>query len=130
MKRRSRQFGGVSVEMALCAPVLILVIVGGVHFGRVLMTRHKLAEATNYATRAAAVSRNTNATVIRNQILARMGSGSGCSSVNVTSSTTTDAIGVRRVEVRSVCNVNTGFGGALLGAIGPDQLEVSAAMPY
>ncbi len=51
----NRQKGGVSVEMALVAPLLILVIVGGVHFGRVLMTRHKLSEATSYATRAAAV---------------------------------------------------------------------------
>jgi len=120
----------VSVEFALVAPLMILVIVGGVHFGRVLMVRHKLTEATNYATRAAAVQKTSNAATIRGLIQNRMGSGSGCSAITVTTSTSTDAIGVRKLEVRTRCVVNTGFGGALLGPIGPNDLEVTAAMPY
>lgn len=125
-----RQKGAVSVEAALTLPLLILVIVGGVHFGRVLMTRHKLSEATGYATRAAAIARNPDRNQIRNLIQTRMGSGSGCSSIRVTTRTLRDAIGTRRLEVTSQCDVATGIGGSLLGAVGPNRLDVTVAMPY
>jgi hypothetical protein len=103
---------------------------GGVHFGKVLMTRHKLSEATNYATRSAAVARTTNSGQIRALIRNRMGTSSGCSQVQVTTSSSTDALGVRKLEVRSRCTVDTGFGGALFSALGPNQLDVTVAMPY
>jgi Flp pilus assembly protein TadG len=124
-----RQVGAISVEFALVVPILVLVIIGGVHFGRVLMIRHKLGEATNYATRSAAIQRNTNANRIRSLIQSRMGSDSGCTRIRVRARTRTDGIGTRRLEVTTECRVDTGIGGALLGAVGPDQLDVTVAMP-
>lgn len=127
---RRRQRGAVSVEFALVAPLLVLIIVGGVHFGRVLMTRHKLTDATNYATRAAAVARVTNGNQIRNLVMTRMGGpGSGCSNVQVTA-TVNAVLGQNELHVVTRCNVATGIGGSLLGAVGPDTLTVSASMPF
>ncbi len=111
-------------------PLMLIVIVGGVHFGRVLMTRHKLTEATNYATRAAAVAHVNNPNQIRNMIQSRMGTGSGCSSVSVTTTTAADAIGTTRLEVRARCVLEPAFGSALLGAVGPNDLVVTVAMPF
>jgi len=127
---RRRQRGSVSVEMALGVPLLLLVIVGGVHFGRVLTIRHKLGEATNYATRAAAVARTSNSGQIRGLVQSRMGSNSGCSNIRVTTRTRRDALGVDQLEVTTMCDVNTGIGGALLGPIGPNRLDVTVAMPF
>ena len=129
-KRLQPQRGAVSVEMALVTPIMILVIIGGVHFGRVLMTRHKLSDATNAATRSAAIARDTNANRIRTAIQARMGADSGCDRVRVTTRTRRDALGVDQLEVTAVCDVNTGLGGALLGPVGPDELDVTVAMPF
>lgn len=111
-------------------PLMLLVIIGGVHFGRVLMTRHKLTEATNYATRAAAVAHVNNPNQIRNMIQSRLGTGSGCSSIVVTTTTASDAIGTTRLEVRTRCILEPAFGSALLGAVGPSDLVVTVAMPY
>jgi Flp pilus assembly protein TadG len=129
-QHRRGQRGAVSVEMALVAPLLLMIIVGGVHFGRVLMTRHKLTDATNYATRAAAVANVTNANQIRNLLLNRMGTGNtGCSNVQVTA-TVGAVLGQNELRVIARCNVSTGIGGSLLGPVGPDTLTVSAAMPF
>jgi len=124
------QRGAVSIELALGLPLLIHVIVGGVHFGRVLMIRHKLGEATSYATRAAAVARTSNASQIRGMVQRRMGSGSGCTAIRVTTRTRRDPLGFDQLEVTTTCDVNTGIGGAFLGPIGPDRLDVTAAMPF
>ncbi len=126
----SRQRGSVSVEFALVMPLLLITIVGGVHFGRILMTRHKITEATNYATRAAVVARTTNPAQIRNLVLNRIGPGSGCSNVQVTTVTGTDALGVSRLEVRSRCVLAPAFGSSLLGSVGPDDLVVTVSMPF
>lgn len=126
---RRRQRGAVSVELALVAPLLVLLIIGGVHFGRVLMTRHQLGDATSHATRTAAVAGVTNANQIRNVLLTRMGTGNtGCSNIQVTA-TVTRALGQDSLQVVARCNVSTGIGGSLLGAVGPDILTVSASMP-
>ncbi|HUH01013.1 MAG TPA: TadE/TadG family type IV pilus assembly protein [Kofleriaceae bacterium] len=128
--RSPSQRGSVSVELALVLPLMVIVIIGGVHFGKVLMTRHKLSEATNYATRSAAVARTSNSNQIRGLIQNRMGNSSGCSQIQVTTSTSTDPLGVRTLAVRSRCTVQTGFGGNLFGALGPNQLDVTVAMPF
>ena len=95
------------------------------------MTRHKLTEATNFATRAAAIARTTDTNEIRNLITNRMGGpGAGCSAVIVDVTTQTDALGLTQLLVNTRCSVSAGFGGNLLGAIGPDTLSVSAAMPF
>ena len=132
-RRKSRsihnQRGSISIEFALVMPLLVLVIIGGVHFGRVLSTRHKTTEATNYATRSAAIRGVTNAGQIRGLIMARMGANSGCSSIVVTSRARTDALGVRRLEVTTRCVLDSGFGGGMLGTLPPNDVTVTAAMP-
>ena len=124
------QRGAVSVELALGIPILIMVIMGGVHFGLVLKTRHQLGDATNYATRAAAIRGTTNANSIRASIQDRLGASSGCTNLSVTTTTATDTLGVRRLEVIARCNVSTGIGGDLLGSLGSSEITVRAAMPY
>jgi Flp pilus assembly protein TadG len=127
--RRQRQRGSVSVEFALVAPLIILLLVGGVHFGKVLMTRHELTEATNYATRAAAVGRISAPGAIRTLLLDRL-DASDCTNVNVTAQTATDGLGLTRLEVTATCTLDTGIGGNLLGAVGPDDLSVTGSMPF
>jgi len=130
MRRQGqRQRGSVSVEFALVAPLIILLFVGGVHFGKVLMTRHELTEATNYATRAAAIARISAPGEIRDLLLGRL-NASDCTSVNVTALTATDGLGLTRLEVTATCTLDTGIGGNLLGAVGPDDLSVTASMPF
>ena len=130
MRTRDRQKGGVSVELALGIPLLVMVIMGGVHFGIMLKTRSQLGDATNYGVRAAAIQRNTNANQIRAAIQDRLGPGSGCTNLVVTTQTAVDALGVRRLEVTSRCNVATGIGGDLLGFLGPSEVSARASMPY
>jgi len=127
---RKRQKGAVSVELALGIPVLIMVIMGGVRFGVVLKTRHQLGDAANYAVRAASISQNTNSNAIRASIQDRLGASSGCTNLSVSTTTATDTLGVRRLEVTARCNVQTGIGGPLLSFLGPDEVSVRAAMPY
>ena len=127
--RRRGQAGSVSVEFGLVLPVFLILVLGGVHFGRVLTTRHRLTDATNYATRAAAVRGITDAGAIRTMLEGRLGGAvADCSTITVVASTAVDA-GLTRLQVSATCNLNVGFGAALLGAIGPDSLTVSAAMP-
>ena len=134
MSRRNRrlrgQRGAISVELAIGLPILVLVIMAGVHFGLVLKTRHQLGDATNHATRLAAIARNPNPTVIRTAIQDRLGSGTGCDNLNVSSSSARDAFGVNRVDVTARCTVNTGIGGQLLSFLGASEISVRASMPY
>jgi Flp pilus assembly protein TadG len=127
---RVKEKGALSVELALGIPLLVMVIMGGVHFGLVLKTRSQLGDATNYGVRAAALQRNTNAAQIRAAIQDRLGPTSGCSTLTVTTSTAVDALGVRRLEVTSRCNVDTGIGGSLMSFLGPSEISVRASMPY
>lgn len=128
--KRNRQRGAISIELALGIPLLVMVIMGGVHFGLVLKTRSQLGDATNYGARSAAIARNTNAGQIRAAIQDRLGTNSGCTSLTVTTSTAVDALGVRRLEVQSRCSVDTGIGGSLMGFLGPSEISVRASMPY
>ncbi len=128
--KRQRQKGAISIELALGIPLLVMVIMGGVHFGVMLKTRSQLGDATNYGVRAAAIQRNTNANQIRAVILDRLGPSSGCTNLQVTTSTAVDAIGVRRLEVQSRCNVETGIGGSLMSFLGSSEINVRASMPY
>jgi len=130
LRRRNSQTGSVSVEFALLLPLFLILVVGGVHFGRVLSTRHRLSDATGVATRSAAVRGITNAATIRGLLQDRLGGAAAdCSALNVVASTVVDAAGLTRLEVTCTCTLNIGFGASILGAIGPDSLTVTAAMP-
>jgi Flp pilus assembly protein TadG len=129
-RRRRRQRGAVSVELALGLPILIAVIMGGIHFGLVLTTRHRLGDAANYATRLAAIARNPNPNVIRAAIAGRLGADSRCTGLDVRSTTSVDAFGVHRLDVTARCTADTGIGGALLSFLGSSEISVRASMPY
>lgn len=128
--RTARERGAVSVEIALGLPLVIMVLITGIHFGLVLKTRHELADATSHATRLAAIARVADPNVIRSTIQARLGASSGCSSLFVVASTATDAFGVRRVDVTARCTVTTGIAGPLLAVLGNAELAVRASMPF
>ena len=124
------QRGSVSVEFALVLPVFLALVLGGVHFGRVLTTRHRLADAANYAVRAAAVRGMTSAGQVRVLVEDRLGAARGdCSTLAVTAATAADGAGLSTLRIEVTCGVNVGFGEAVLGAIGPESLTVTAAMP-
>jgi Flp pilus assembly protein TadG len=125
----TRERGAVSVEIAIGLPMLLAVVLGGVHLGRVLMARHALADAASYATRAAAIAGGASEAQIRAVIRGRLGTGSACGNVAVQSRTVADDIGVTRLEVTARCAVATGIGGALIGALGPGELTVHVAQP-
>src|SRR5262245_8231672 len=63
-ERRRRERGALAVEFGLSMPMLVIVIAGGLQFGRALITRHQLAEATNFATRKAVVATKGNPAVL------------------------------------------------------------------
>lgn len=127
---RRRQRGAVSVELALGLPLLVMVIMAGVHYSLMLKTRHQLGDATNYAARLAAIARNPNPATIRTAIQDRLGASSGCANLAVTSASARDAFGVNRVDVTARCTVNTGIGGQLLGFLGSSEISARASMPY
>jgi len=127
---RRRQRGAVSVELALGLPVLVLIILGGVHFGLVLKTRAQLGDATNHAARAAGIARTANAAQVQATVQSRLGAASGCTNLVVTAVSAQDVLGGRRNEVTSRCTVATGIGGALLGFLGAADISVRASMPY
>jgi Flp pilus assembly protein TadG len=129
-RSRRRQRGAISLELALGIPLLVMVIMGGVHFGLVLKTRHQLGDACNFATRAASIQAITNGNQIRTAIQDRLGTSSGCTNLAVTTETANDSLGVRRLEVTARCNVATGIGGELLGFLGTSEVSVRATMPY
>jgi Flp pilus assembly protein TadG len=122
------QRGAVSVETALVVPLLLLVVLGGVHFGLVITARHRLADAANYAVRAAVIARQTEPASIRARVKDRMGATGSCLDIVVNSKQDVDD-GVRRLEVSVSCKLSTGIGGDLLGAVGPDRLNVTVSMP-
>ncbi len=129
-RRRNPESGSVSVEFALLLPVFLILVVGGLHFGRVLSTRHRLSDATGVATRSAAVRGITDAATIRGLLTARLaGAADDCSAINVVANTVVDGAGLTRLEVTCTCTLNIGFGASILGAVGPDSLTVTAAMP-
>jgi len=127
---RRRQRGAVSVELALGIPLLVMVILGGVHFGLVLKTRAQLGDATNHAARAAGIARTANSAQIRAAVLERLGAASGCTNLVVTAIAAQDGLGVRCIDVTSRCTVDTGIGGALLGFLGAADISVRASMPF
>ena len=122
------QRGAVSVELGLCFPILLLLVLGGLHLGRALGTRHELADATDWATRTAAIAKTPGAGAIQPLVVSRIGSSS-CASITV-SSVVTGSAPYRRLEVESKCMLKAPVGGAIIGTMGLDQVSVRAAMPY
>lgn len=128
--RRSRESGAIAVEFALTLPILLVLVLGGLHLGRVLGTRHRLSDATGYAARSAAISGATSGPAVQALLLARMGTAATqCSSITVTPKVVGSPPS-RYLEVQSKCKLPPPFGAGFLGGIGPDEVSVTAAMPF
>ncbi|MBI4508442.1 MAG: pilus assembly protein [Deltaproteobacteria bacterium] len=127
---RPRERGAVSVELALVTPILLMLVLGGVHLGRALGARHRLSEAVSQATRSAAIANVDNQATIATYVRTRMdAAGPGCTEIRVRSSVSTNAFGIRALEVMASCTLPAPFGERLLGAMGPSEVSASAAMP-
>ncbi|HJZ87496.1 MAG TPA: TadE/TadG family type IV pilus assembly protein [Polyangia bacterium] len=130
-ERSRRQRGAAAIEFALAVPVLLLVVAGGVVLGRVLVTRHRLADAVSYATRSAALARQTDAGTIQQTILNRLGPEQArCAPLQVRTLVVPGAYpGGQALEVTVLCQVAPIFQGRDWSSLGPSQLTVVAAMP-
>jgi Flp pilus assembly protein TadG len=118
------------VELALGMPVLLMLTLGGTLLGRSLMTRHRLADATSFATRAAAIARQTNPGQIRQAVLQQMGTeAQRCQSLTVQAQVVPGVTPGGTLQVTSVCQLAPLFRGDAFGAVGPTTLTVQAAMP-
>lgn len=129
---RAAQRGAISVEMALATPILLMLILGGVHLGKALATRHRVGDATGFAARAAALSGQTASGQVRGVVNARLGaSAAQCATLDVNAQVV-GAPPSRRLEVVTKCTLQPPFGAALLTAIGafPSDVSASAAFPF
>jgi len=128
---RRAETGAVSVEFALLVPLLLMLVVGTVHFGTVLVARHRVTDAANFATRAAAVSGVVAPGPIQAQVLARLGAGANsCATLTVTPTLVADPNGFNVLNVDVTCDLAPTPGAPLLGAVGPESFTVTAAMPF
>ena len=125
-----RQQGAVAVEFGLSMMVLLPLVLGGIHLGRVLGIRHRISDAAGFAVRAAALAHTPTSAAVRGQINARLGDVTNdCTSVVVTAALL-GAAPYGRLEASVTCNLQPPFGAAFLVGIGPDSVAVTAAMPY
>jgi Flp pilus assembly protein TadG len=124
-----RSRGAVSIEFALAMPSLLLVVFVGFELGRILITRHRLADATGYAARAAAiVGGGPSPATVQANVQRRMGDETArCSSLQV--QTTTEPGVPAAVRVVATCQLVPIFNLAAWTALAPSQLTVTAAMP-
>ena len=130
MSRSVRERGSIAVEAAMVTPILVLIILGGLHFGKVLMLRHRLSAATDLATRTSAIAGSTSSAQARAIVQGELGTSSDlCEALTVTAVPRT-ALGVSSVEIQTTCTIDRNrFSSTLTGFLGPDQLTVRVAMP-
>ena len=128
---RRREKGGIAIEFGLTMPLLLLTIAGGLQIGRALITRHSLAEAVSYATRAAALTGNTSNSAIQNAINLRLGLEAGqCTTLTVQSKQGPGAFaGGKSLQVQVTCQVQPLFKDAEWSRMRVPELVVTAAMP-
>ncbi|MBX7101770.1 MAG: pilus assembly protein [Myxococcaceae bacterium] len=70
--------GAVAVEFALSAPLILLLLLAGLHFTRALVTRLRLADAVTYAARSGVVAGSTwSEAQVRQAAQTRMGVEAG-----------------------------------------------------
>jgi len=128
--RSSRERGGIAVELGISMPILLMLTMGGTMLGRALMTRHRLADATSYATRAAAIARQTGQGAIHQMVMQRMGEDAQrCATLAVQAQVVPGVTPGGTLEVVSTCQLAPLFRGDAFGAVGPTTLIVQAAMP-
>lgn len=133
MRRRNRERGAVAVEFVLSMPALLLVVFAGLHLGRAISARARIADAAGFAARAEAIaaSGRPNGQVLPDQIIAmvnsRMAGTSECASVETTQQVQGTAP-YRYLTVTVRCTLST-IMTALVGDLGLTSVAASAAMP-
>jgi hypothetical protein len=129
---RDPQSGAAAVEMAMCMPVLVMVVFGGVLLLRALDVRSHVVDAVNGAARAGAIAAsmtgNVDAGGIRLFIDQRMAGVSGCQQPLAVTVTADGPVPYRRLTVAATCTL-TLPAAPLLGGLGLTQVNASAAMP-
>lgn len=90
---RRRRHGAVTVEFALTAPILLLIFVGSIEFGRAHMVRHTVQNAVYEGARAGLVPRTTDEEI--REATRRVLLASGIRSGAVTVLQTEDQVTVR-----------------------------------
>ncbi|MCX4750576.1 pilus assembly protein [Kitasatospora sp. NBC_01287] len=103
--RRLGDRGSVTAEMALTAPLLVLLLLFGIGAGRLVSARLDVADAAHQAARAATLARTPSAATGAATQAARealVGAGLACSHLAVTTDTTAFRPG-GRISVTVVC---------------------------
>lgn len=140
---RLPQRGTAAVELALAAPVLLVLLGLCLSIGLVLVHRHRLADAISVATRSAAIQGAAGVpgaltpANVRAQMESRLGAGaaSQCESLTVDAAVV-GALPLRRLEVTARCRLREQAGYGLLRAFTSGlgawnmELQVRAAMPF
>src|SRR5690242_20422982 len=87
--KSSRRRGAALVEMAICLPVLIMIILAVIEFGRAMMVAELLNDAARVGARQAIISGTTDSTV--SQTVTNFLQSTGISSQSVTVTITVTA---------------------------------------
>ena len=132
--RASRELGAVAVEFALSIPALLIIIFAGLHLGRAISARARVADAAAFACRSEAIAAATrpNGAVMPDQIIKmvneRMKGTSECTTVETTYETPPASGPYRYLKVHVKCTLST-IMTALVGNLGLTEVAASAAMP-
>ena len=103
MSRTAFTRGGAALEFALTVPLLLVLLLGGFHFTRSLVTRIRLGDIAAYAARAAAIAQKSDAATVQGFVNQRLqGSPPG---------NCTGGIGVT-TRIDTLYGVNPGLGAA------------------
>lgn len=130
--RRPKRYerGGVSIEFVFGVPALLFVVLSGLTLGRALLTRHRLADATGFAARAAAVAEETGPDAVQELVQRELGTEAGrCASLVITTEIVPGAGEGEALQVTTTCALQPLFGSELVSVLGPEELVVVAAMP-
>jgi Flp pilus assembly protein TadG len=130
-ERGCRDRGSVAVELAFGLPVLLFVVLSGIGLGRTMLTRHRLADASSYATRAAAVAGIISPDAVRGLVQTRLGVDlTRCAALTVdTTVLPADVTGARALRVTTRCALAPVFDSETLSVLLPDDLTVVSVMP-
>ena len=127
----ARERGSVVVEFALTIPTVMVLVLGGVDLGTMIATRHQLTNATNTATRAAALTWTLSETVIQTKI-EQLFPREKCADLDVDVKRMTGiapaapADGVEALEVTTSCTLAEK---AFFSLSGGKKVTVVASMP-
>ncbi|HKA86216.1 MAG TPA: TadE/TadG family type IV pilus assembly protein [Haliangiales bacterium] len=137
MRRPKRaERGVIAVELGMSLPVLLLLLLGGLHLARAIHARHRLNDAVGVATRLAAVAGSSDQGAIAAIVAQRMAQGqttplcTGAPAIAVNRVVSQIGAGqVTRLQVTATCALPPPFGHNILGVIGPSSVTATASMP-